>query len=359
MPEGYVRAASGTASTLDAVALRGGARRGARRPPPPSRARARRRDLVRVHRADHPRHGRRGRLGVRRAPSRSRAAGSATRTSSSTTTCCRCSRSCVRAGLQHRPRLELGARRPRVRAPSRARRRRGHQLLPPRQDEAARLDLPRGARPARRRARARPRWSATRSPTTSKARSRSGCARSSSTATGSIRTSSRGSTALRELLPPARLAGVGFVLMRRLARLGSARCAARRGGDLHARAVLPRSGRARGASRRCRRARSRRAVWLADRRLRRRRPLASLAVLRPIARAHLHMPRAIRTGTAALEGAHAVVLQRVDGTGGRVRIGGEEWSARSYMPDEVLEPGTQVEVAKIEGATALVYRIRS
>jgi membrane protein implicated in regulation of membrane protease activity len=83
---------------------------------------------------------------------------------------------------------------------------------------------------------------------------------------------------------------------------------------------------------------------------------ASLAFLRPIARAHLKMPRAIRTGTAALEGAKAVVLQRVDDMGGRVRIGGEEWSARSYVADEVFDPGTQVEVAAIEGATALVYR---
>ena len=82
---------------------------------------------------------------------------------------------------------------------------------------------------------------------------------------------------------------------------------------------------------------------------------ASLGLLRPIARAHLSMPRAIRTGAAALEGSRAVVVQRVDGQGGLVRIGGEEWSARAYMPDQVLEPGTQVEVVKIEGATALVY----
>ena len=82
---------------------------------------------------------------------------------------------------------------------------------------------------------------------------------------------------------------------------------------------------------------------------------ASLGLLRPIARSHLHMPAAIRTGAAALEGGHALVLQRVDRNGGRVRIGGEEWSARAYMPDQVIEPGTQVEVVKIEGATALVY----
>ena len=82
---------------------------------------------------------------------------------------------------------------------------------------------------------------------------------------------------------------------------------------------------------------------------------ASLGVLRPLARAHLHMPAALRTGTAALEGARAIVLQRVDQDGGRVQIGGEEWSARAYMPDQVMEPGTHVEVVKIEGATALVY----
>ena len=83
--------------------------------------------------------------------------------------------------------------------------------------------------------------------------------------------------------------------------------------------------------------------------------VASVGVLRPIARRHVHLPAMLRTGAAALEGAPAVVLQRVDASGGRVRIGGEEWSARAYMEDQVFEPGTRVEVAKIEGATALVY----
>jgi membrane protein implicated in regulation of membrane protease activity len=83
---------------------------------------------------------------------------------------------------------------------------------------------------------------------------------------------------------------------------------------------------------------------------------AAVGLLRPIARRHLTMPHAIRTGAAALEGAKAIVLQRVDGRGGRVKIGGEEWSARSYMPDEAFDVGTEVEVVQIQGATALVYR---
>src|SRR6185503_19263430 len=70
---------------------------------------------------------------------------------------------------------------------------------------------------------------------------------------------------------------------------------------------------------------------------------ASVGLLRPIARKHLSMPRAIRTGAAALEGARAIVLQRVDSRGGRVKIGGEEWSARSYVSDEAFDVGTEVE----------------
>jgi len=82
--------------------------------------------------------------------------------------------------------------------------------------------------------------------------------------------------------------------------------------------------------------------------------IASLIVLRPIARRHLHTPAKIRTGTAALVGARAVVLERVDGNGGTVKLAGEVWSARAYDDDEVLEPGARVEVMQIEGATALV-----
>ena len=82
--------------------------------------------------------------------------------------------------------------------------------------------------------------------------------------------------------------------------------------------------------------------------------VGSIAFLRPVARRHLHTPPSIRTGTAALIGSRATVLERVDAGGGRVKIGGEEWTARPYDEDEVYEEGARVEVLKIEGATALV-----
>ena len=82
--------------------------------------------------------------------------------------------------------------------------------------------------------------------------------------------------------------------------------------------------------------------------------VASLLVVRPIARRHLHTPARIRTGTAALVGSRAVTLEQVDGDGGKVKLGGEVWTARAYDEDEVIEQGKRVQVMEIRGATALV-----
>jgi membrane protein implicated in regulation of membrane protease activity len=82
--------------------------------------------------------------------------------------------------------------------------------------------------------------------------------------------------------------------------------------------------------------------------------IASLGLVRPLAKRHLRIPAHTRTGTAALVGARALVLERVDADSGTVKIGGEVWTARPYDEDQAFEPGTRVDVLKIEGATALV-----
>lgn len=82
--------------------------------------------------------------------------------------------------------------------------------------------------------------------------------------------------------------------------------------------------------------------------------LASLLLIRPIVRRHLRMPPQIRTGTAALVGSSAVVLERVDGHGGSIRLAGEVWTARAYDETQSHEPGARVTVLEIQGATALV-----
>ena len=82
--------------------------------------------------------------------------------------------------------------------------------------------------------------------------------------------------------------------------------------------------------------------------------IASLAILRPVARRHIRQPAISRTGTDALVGRKALVTREVDAMGGRIRVGGEEWSARAYLDGQVLAEGQTVDIVQIEGATALV-----
>jgi membrane protein implicated in regulation of membrane protease activity len=82
----------------------------------------------------------------------------------------------------------------------------------------------------------------------------------------------------------------------------------------------------------------------------------TLAIVRPIAKSHMKMPPQLRTGSAALIGKQAIVLERIvnDEGVGCVKIDGEVWTARSYDEDEVIEKGKRVQVLEIRGATALV-----
>jgi membrane protein implicated in regulation of membrane protease activity len=84
--------------------------------------------------------------------------------------------------------------------------------------------------------------------------------------------------------------------------------------------------------------------------------IAALAALRPIARSHRKMPAALRTGTAALVGRKAMVVERIANNEGVgcVKLDGEVWTARAYDDDDVIEPGRRVHVVEIRGATALV-----
>jgi membrane protein implicated in regulation of membrane protease activity len=83
--------------------------------------------------------------------------------------------------------------------------------------------------------------------------------------------------------------------------------------------------------------------------------LLLLFAARPLVLGRWRVPVGIRTGTAALVGSRALVVERIAFPHlGAVKIGGELWTARAYAEDEVIEPGTIVDVIEIQGATALV-----
>ncbi|MFI8854937.1 NfeD family protein [Streptomyces sp. 891-h] len=81
---------------------------------------------------------------------------------------------------------------------------------------------------------------------------------------------------------------------------------------------------------------------------------ALILAVRPIARRMRTERPALASGVDALKGRQAVVLERVDGDSGRIKLAGEIWSARALDSQTAYEPGAQVDVVEIDGATAVV-----
>ncbi|GGQ33790.1 membrane protein [Streptomyces virginiae] len=82
---------------------------------------------------------------------------------------------------------------------------------------------------------------------------------------------------------------------------------------------------------------------------------AGVVFVRPMALRRLTPRQSERFGVDALIGGIAYVTAEVTARDGRVRIGGEEWTARAYDETLVKPPGTTVDVIEIKGSTALVY----
>jgi membrane protein implicated in regulation of membrane protease activity len=80
-----------------------------------------------------------------------------------------------------------------------------------------------------------------------------------------------------------------------------------------------------------------------------------LAFVRPNIVKRVHRGPTVQNGPQALVGQSGLVLERVTGLTGRVRLRGEVWSARAVDDGVLIEPGAKVGVAEIDGATAVVY----
>lgn len=78
--------------------------------------------------------------------------------------------------------------------------------------------------------------------------------------------------------------------------------------------------------------------------------------VRPVLRRRFGTPPPTLTNADALPGKSALVLEQVAAHEGRVKLGGEVWTARPMNPDEIYEPGATVYVMKIDGATAVVWK---
>ncbi|MGI8867551.1 MAG: NfeD family protein [Mycobacteriales bacterium] len=77
--------------------------------------------------------------------------------------------------------------------------------------------------------------------------------------------------------------------------------------------------------------------------------------VRPLAKRHMLAGANHPMGIDALVGKTATVVVEVGGDGGRVKIGGDVWTAEPYIDNDKYPVGTKVKVMEIRGATAVVW----
>ena len=88
--------------------------------------------------------------------------------------------------------------------------------------------------------------------------------------------------------------------------------------------------------------------------------VACVAVVRPPLVKRFHSGPELSLGHGKLVGQQGLVTQRITGMEpGRVKVGGEIWSASPYDETIAIEPGDTVEVLEIRGATAYVHPVPS
>jgi len=85
---------------------------------------------------------------------------------------------------------------------------------------------------------------------------------------------------------------------------------------------------------------------------------ALLASVRPLAKRYFSVPEGHGgIGANAQVGRSATVLETVTEHDGRVKLGGETWSARTHPGAAPCLPGQEVRVVAIQGATAIVSNV--
>jgi membrane protein implicated in regulation of membrane protease activity len=85
---------------------------------------------------------------------------------------------------------------------------------------------------------------------------------------------------------------------------------------------------------------------------------ALLSLVRPLVKRYFTVPEGHGgIGASGQVGRSAQVLETVTEHDGRIKLGGETWSARTRSGAALCLPGQEVRVVSIEGATAIVSNV--
>jgi membrane protein implicated in regulation of membrane protease activity len=80
-----------------------------------------------------------------------------------------------------------------------------------------------------------------------------------------------------------------------------------------------------------------------------------LVLVRPVAQRHLTERTPLQLdGVDSLIGRTAKVTRDIDSSSGRIRMGADEWSARTQHSGETFAVGQTVRILQVDGATAVV-----
>ena len=85
--------------------------------------------------------------------------------------------------------------------------------------------------------------------------------------------------------------------------------------------------------------------------------VAMLALVRPEMVERLNRGPNLKSGSDALIGKEGYAIAEINAHGGQVKLGGEVWSARPYIDDDVIPLGAKVQLFEIRGATAYVHEV--
>ena len=88
--------------------------------------------------------------------------------------------------------------------------------------------------------------------------------------------------------------------------------------------------------------------------------VAALALVRPAFVKRLHGGPELSLGHGKLVGTRCLVTEEITGlAAGRIKAGGEMWTALPYDENLRIAPGETVEILQIKGATAYVHPVAS
>ncbi len=83
--------------------------------------------------------------------------------------------------------------------------------------------------------------------------------------------------------------------------------------------------------------------------------VGTLLLLRPTLIEKVRRMPGYRSSTDTMVGSSGMAMSEITHAGGEVKVAGQSWTARTMIPGQVIDQGTEIEVYEIDGAIAVVY----